>query len=92
MKKECINKCKASTFKSIFSSTNECEHCGIDIDHCYSLQPKFHPSKSTNNKHGKCKGGHEGGNGFQFKDKASSKVNESGGMAIHYMCPSSFYH
>ncbi len=55
------------------------------------MQPKFHPSKSTNNKDGKGKGGHKGGNGFQSKDKASSNVNESGGMAIHYtnMCPSS---
>lgn len=78
MKKKCTNKGKASTSESIFSSTKECEHCGIkghDIDHCYSLQSKFHPNKFTNNKDGKGKWGHEGGNGFQSKDKASSKVN-----------------
>jgi hypothetical protein len=78
MKEECMNKGKASTSKSIFSSIKECEHCAIkghDIDHCYSLQPKFHPSKSINNKDGKGKGGHEGGNGFQSKDKSSKKVN-----------------
>jgi hypothetical protein len=78
VKKECTNKGKASTSKSTFWSTKECEHCGIkghDINQCYSLQPKFQPSKSINNKDGKGEGGHEGGNGFQSKDKASSKVN-----------------
>jgi hypothetical protein len=58
MKKKCTNKGKASTSESIFSSTKECEHCGIkghDIDHCYSLQSKFHPNKFTNNKDGKGK-------------------------------------
>lgn len=77
MKKKCTNKGKASTSESIFSSTKEYEHCGIkahDIDHCYSLQPKFHTSKFTNNKDGKGKGGHEGGMVFNLKIKLQVRL------------------
>ncbi len=83
---------EAFASKSISSSKEKCEHCdvdGHDIDHCYSLHPKFHPNKSTNNKDGGGKGGCRGGNGFQTKGKAtnklSSKANNQGqgdGMAI----------
>jgi len=69
---------EAFASKSISSSNEKCEHCdvdGHDIDHCYSLHPKFHPTKSTHNKDGGDKGGCRGGNGFQTKGKASNKVS-----------------
>jgi hypothetical protein len=43
----------------------ECEHCSVkghDIDHRYSLHPKFCFNKSINNEDGKSKRGHKRGN------------------------------
>lgn len=67
---------EAFASKSISSSNEKCEHCdvdGHDIDHFYSLHPKFHPNKSTINKDDGGKGGCRGSNGFQTKGKPQIK-------------------
>jgi hypothetical protein len=54
--KECTNKGKASTSKSIFSkNVNIVALKVMRLTIVYPLQPKFHLSKSTNNKDGKGK-------------------------------------
>jgi hypothetical protein len=73
--KECPNKLG---LRHLHPNNEKCEHCdvdGHDIDHFYSLHPKFHPNKSTNNKDDGGKGGCRGSNGFQTKGKATNKVS-----------------
>jgi len=47
------------------------------------LHLKCYPNKATNNKNGKGKGGHGGGNGFQIKGKITNKTSNNN-IAMSY--------